>query len=156
MPDTAPMILSRRGLLVVHDRGCRSGKRAKHGDRHSGLAAWRVDGPLDRGFERTDSGRFLPPGLEALAPQVGGPLGVFLRCSSLTRRVSFIDPGSEVRCPKRWEGQQQISQVALRIDGDDRNTVERGLFESASLLDPVFPLPVIPTQTAWVVRSFAS
>ena len=118
-----------QGFLVRHDRRPRSGERAEHRDRDASLAAWCVDGPLDGTFERPDSCWLLTLRLEPIAPEVGGPLGVLVRRPPMACRVGLIDPGAEVLRTQRGEGQQEVPQIAFRVDRDYRDPVNRGLFD---------------------------
>ena len=68
------------------------------------------------------------------------------------RASSSLIQGAKSSGREFGKRQQQVRQVALRIDDDRGNAVDRGLFEQARHR-PVLPLPVMPTQTAWVTRS---
>ena len=50
---------------------------------------------------------------------------------ALAARLVLVDPGREVRRPQLGEGQQQVGEVALGIDDDGRDAVDRRLFEQA-------------------------
>ena len=41
----------------------------------------------------------------------------------------FVDPGTEIAGRQRRERQQQVAEIALRIDRDDRHAVDRRLFD---------------------------
>ena len=48
---------------------------------------------------------------------------------AFARRVPFVHPGTEVLGPQLGEGEQQVGQIALRIDDQSGDPVDRRLFE---------------------------
>jgi hypothetical protein len=71
------------------------------------------------------------------------------------RAWSALIHGLEVGRQQVGEVQQQVGQVAFGINHQRRHAVERRLFQQATHR-PVLPEPVMPTTTAWVVRSAES
>src|SRR5262249_53930016 len=44
-------------------------------------------------------------------------------------RLVRVDPGLEVRRPELREGEREVPEIALRVDGDGGDAVDRGLLE---------------------------
>ena len=68
-------------------------------------------------------------------------------------RVVLVDPRAEVRRREIRERQQQVAEVALRVDRRWRERRRSPPPRSATRQRPVLPLPVMPTHTACVTRS---
>ncbi|MDP2999605.1 MAG: hypothetical protein Q8N47_19100 [Bryobacterales bacterium] len=71
-----------------------------------------------------------PPG-QPVAPQRRLLRGVVLDRNALAPRVVLAHPGSEVLRAQIRESQQQIGQIALGIDHDGRNAVDRRFLQQA-------------------------
>ena len=66
-------------------------------------------------------------------------------------RLVLVDPRPELR-GRKLRDVQEIAQIAFRVNRDDRDAIDR-CSSISERHKPVLPLPVMPTQTAWVTRS---
>ena len=100
-------------------------------DRHrqAGLAPRRVDDDVGRLAEARNPAAVLAPLGQAVLPQLGLLPRVVFDAHALPPRVLRIDPRREVLGPKLGEGEHEVAEVALRIDDDRRDLVDRRLFE---------------------------
>ena len=64
----------------------------------------------------------------------------------------LVNPRPELLGRKAGKRQQQVREVAFGIDGDD-GTPSIAASSMSERHNPVLPLPVMPTHTAWVTRS---
>ncbi len=107
-------------------------RRAQRGeDAHGqpGIRAGRVDAVARGGFEPAHPvGDDAPTG-ESLRPGVRHVGGVLRHVHPGAARVVHVDPGLKVFGAQVGEVEQQIGDVALRIDDDRRDVVENGFFE---------------------------
>ena len=114
---------------IVNQALVRCAERVQHRYGEAGVAARRVDGEVDVFAKLCNAFTALAPLTETLFPQRG------LRRSKLVRGLSFIEcrawiyPGAEVFRFKLRKRQQQVAHVALGVDRDDRDVIERGFFE---------------------------
>ena len=114
----------RQQLRIVALRGRRRAEGAEDRDRPPGPAAGRVDRELRGLPQPLDSGAVLAPRLKT-----GGPSRRLLRRERVDvepgePRVVLVDPGPELGGAQTREGQQQVAEIALRIDGDHRHAVD--------------------------------
>ncbi|NIT99340.1 MAG: hypothetical protein GWM91_29805, partial [Actinobacteria bacterium] len=58
-------------------------------------------------------------------------MGLFIRGSTISRGIGLVDPRPEVGRLERRKRQQQVAEIALRIDGDHRDAVDRGFLDQA-------------------------
>ncbi len=120
--------LAKRLLVTGHlGRGC--GERAQHAERNPRAAARGVDGEVGRIAEAGDALTRLTPLRQTFPPQLRRPAGVLFGRAAGPRRLCRVHPGEEVRGTQLGKVQQQVPQVAFRIDGDGGDAVEGGLFE---------------------------
>ncbi len=116
-------------LLVFAHRGRRRRERAQDRDRQARGRAGRVDGEVGGVLEPADALPVLAPLRQALLPGLGLLLREVVGRESLARGVLLVDPGPEVRGREIGKGQQQVAEIALRIDQDRRHAVDRGLLD---------------------------
>ena len=122
----------------------------QHRKRDSGVAA------------RRTRGRGRCPSRPILAPSWSHSASPFFQrsasCSAAASRVllrldlPLVQPGCEITRGQVGKRQEQIGEVALG------SMARTGIWSSADssmtvIPRPVFPLPVMPMQTAWVTRS---
>jgi len=105
--------------------GC--GERPQDRHRQPCLAARRVDGEIGGVAQPRDPIAVFVPLGQPLLPQFRLLGGVLLDAHALPARIVRIDPGQEVLGPKLGEGEQQVAEVALRVDDDGGNLVDRRL-----------------------------
>ena len=118
------------------------------------VAARRVDGEVGGLAQARDALRRPGPTRPGPSPQLGLLLRVVLgRPRPCRRASSWSTHGAEVGGRELGEGQQQVAEVALRIDDDRRDAVDRRLLEQATGTARSCRCPSCPTQTAWVARS---
>ena len=113
--------------LVASLRWRREGPEYRQ--RQTRRASRRVDRDVDRLAEAADALAVLAPFGEAVLPGFGG-----LRSERLGRRplpagFGRIDPGLELSGRESRKGQHQVRNVALGVDHERRNAVERGLLQ---------------------------
>ena len=116
-------------LRVLSHRRWRRGEGLENGHRQAGIAARGVDGEVRRLAEPPDALAVLAPGGQALGPG----LGLFLRervgADALPPRVVLVDPGPEIVGAQLGKGEQEIAEIALGVDQQRGNAVERRLLE---------------------------
>jgi hypothetical protein len=123
----ADAVLECRG--VAQRLGARRGERAQHRQRTAGIRARRIDRDLRGGAQSRDALAVLAPLGEAVAPGLGRHRGELVRTLALARRLAFVHPRAEVLGAKVREREQQVADVALRVDRDRGHAVDRGLLE---------------------------
>ncbi len=156
-PRRPTRMRSRSASSSSSERRRRRGERAQDRERQAGVAARRVERAL-RGAPR--AWRCAP----ASWPHFASPLrqssavtgGVVVGRLALARGRRLVDPGPEVGGREIREGQQQVAQVALRVDRDGRDAVDRRLLEQRRSRAPSCRCPSCRRSTACVVRSFES
>ncbi len=84
------------GDLVAQDRSGRGRERPQHRQRHPVTTARGVDRPVHGTGERVDPRRRLIPAGQPVPPQLCCPLGLFIRGSTISRGIGFVDPRPEV------------------------------------------------------------
>ncbi len=109
----------------------RRGEGGEDRHRNAGRRARREDGEIGRFAQTLDPISILSPRGEAVPPQRALLRGEVVGRQILPLRVAFIDPWPEILRPQLREGEEQIAEIALRIDGDRRHAVERGLLDQA-------------------------
>ncbi len=97
--------------------------------RAAGLGARRVDRDVGGRLESRDAFAVLVPVGESLAPVLGRLGRVRRRLEPFARGFAGIDPGREVLGAQFRERQQQVGDVAFRVDHNRRDAVERGFLE---------------------------
>jgi hypothetical protein len=107
----------------------RRGERTQYRERQPGFGARRVDGDVGRGAEPGDALRGLAPFGEAVLPGFGGFRGQLGDGQSLARGIARIHPRLEIAGSERGKGEQEVAEVALRVDADGGNAVDRGFLE---------------------------
>ena len=119
------------GQQLAVRAGCRGWgrKRAQDGDRHAGAAAGRVDRELGGVAQALDAAGVLAPLGQSLSPPLrfGGGKRVG-RLAAATRLV-LVDPRPELRRRELRERQQEVAQIAFRVNRDDRDAIDRCLFD---------------------------
>ena len=118
-----------KGVDVVALGRRRRRERLENGERPARLAAGRIDGAVDRAGEAGDALRGLIPLGQAAAPGLGHGARVLLAAVPGARRGAGFDPGQEVGLAQLRKGQQQVAEIALGVDGDHRDAVDRRLFD---------------------------
>ena len=106
-------------------------ERAEDRDGQAGLAAGRVDGEVGRVAQALDARAVLAPVGEALAPQLGLRLRVVVGRGARLGGVVLVDPRPEVLRAQGREREQQVGEVALGVDHDRGDAVDRGLLDDA-------------------------
>ena len=106
-------------------------ERLQDREREAGLAARRVDGEVGRLAQAGDPLAVLPPLGQPLRPQRRLLGRVLLDRHPLAPRLVGVHPGQEVVGPQAREGEQQVAEVALRVDHDRGHAVDGGLLEQA-------------------------
>ena len=104
-------------------------ERAQDGQRQPRVAARRIDRDVGRLAEAADALAILAPLGEPVLPGLGRLRGQRLDGRALARRFGRVDPGLELRGAEAGKGQHQVRDVALRVDHERRDAVERGLLE---------------------------
>ena len=119
----------RARVLVVLAAG--AVQRAQQRQRRPGPAARCVDAHGGRALQGRDPVAGLVPLRQALGPHSGLILGQLVGRHAASRGVGGVDPGAEVRRREAGKGQEQIREVALWIDRQHRNPVDRRLLDEA-------------------------
>lgn len=116
-------------VAVGFDR-LRRGVEGAQGAHHPpGGTARRVDRQIDRFPHFLDPGAVDTPFLQALLPGRGGLPGQFLGRKPLPGSLLGVYPGQEVPRRKSREGQKQVGQVSLGVDGYHGNLVYQGFLD---------------------------
>ena len=116
-------------LLVLPDGGGRRREGLHDGDGQPRRAARGVDGEVRGIPEPADPLAALPPLGEPRLPQLGLLGSVGLEGQPLPLGVPLVDPRGEVLRSEVREGEQQVGEVPLRVDGDRRDPVDQRLFQ---------------------------
>ena len=119
----------RHRFLVVSGGAARGGEGAQNRNGQAGFTAWCVDREIRGTAQPRDACTILAPRSEALAPALR-----LLACEVVCRdagapRLVFVDPRPEIFLREVREGQQQVRDIPLRIDGDHGHAVDCGLFD---------------------------
>ena len=114
----------RQQLRIVTFGGRRRGEGAEDRDRPPCPAARGVDRELRGLPQPLDSGAVLTPRLQAGGPSRRLPGRERVDVEPGEPRVVFVDPGPELGRTQSREGQEQVAEIALRIDGNDRHAVD--------------------------------
>ena len=88
-----------------------------------------VNRKVGRRLQPPDAVRVLPPGRQSVFPQFRLFAGVLLRGDSLAPCVVLVDPGEELLRGQFREGQQQVGDVALGVDHQRGDSIDRGLLQ---------------------------
>jgi hypothetical protein len=104
---------------------CRRRERTQDRERQAGVAARRIDRDVRRFAQAPDAVAVLAPVGQALRPGLGGAGGELGGRRALARGFGGIDPGFELGGRQAGKGEQQVGDVALGIDHDGRDPVER-------------------------------
>jgi hypothetical protein len=97
--------------------------------RASRPARRRSSGELGRIAQARDARPVLTPFRQSLLPALRRAGCELLGRLVLDARLVPVDPGEEIRRLQIREGQQQVGEVALGIDHDGRNAIERSFFQ---------------------------
>ena len=116
-------------VAVGQDFRGRRGQRAQHAERAPGVAARRVQRQIGGVPQAADAVGVLSPLGQSLAPALGGLSGELIGREPFAHRLGRVHPGSEVLGAQLRKGEEEVAQVALRVDGDGRHAVERGLLQ---------------------------
>ena len=107
-------------------------ERRQHRHRNAGRAARRVDGELGRIAQPLDARAVLAPFGQPLLPPIGLIGGERRRRPVPPRRASSsLTQGAKSSGPEIGKRQQQVGEVALRIDHDHRHRIDGRLFDHA-------------------------
>jgi len=98
-------------------------------DRQAGVGAGRVDAEMSVLLEGGDALRGDIPACQPIAPFLGDFHRVVVDLQPGAARIVDVDPRREIFRLQVREGQQQVGNVALRIDNDRGDVVQHGLFE---------------------------
>ncbi len=120
--------LAQRGSVLKQLRRRRC-KRADDGQRQARFGAGRVDRKIDGVAKFSDALGRLPPLRQSVLPVLGCLRRVLLDAQALALRFARIDPREELGRFQVRKRQQQVAQVAFRIDADRRDAVDASLFE---------------------------
>ena len=104
-------------------------------DRSAGGTSRRVDGDVCGVSEALDAITVFPPTSQAIAPRLRLLRGEFVGRNAGVRRLLRIYPRTKVRRSKLRKAQCEISQIALRVDCNDRDAIHQ------RFLDQVDPEP---------------
>ena len=129
-PDVAERIRSPNASASATSSGGGASNDFKHGDRDAGAGAGRVDHAVDRVAEAADALRPFAPLGEARSATARPGWRRTRRATSAARAASLssIHGRKSLGCELR-KREQQIAEVALGIDRDRRDAVERRLFQ---------------------------
>ena len=97
--------------------------------RQARRAAGRVDGDVDGITEAADAVAVFAPFGESVLPGLGGFRRERLWRRGLAAGLRRIDPRLELGGREARKGQHQVCDVALGVDHERRNAIERGLLE---------------------------
>jgi len=98
-------------------------------DRQAGFGAWGVDCEIRRRLQRSNAISALIPARQAFAPQLGLCGRELLRREPLAPRIVHVDPRQEILGQQVREGEQEVRDVAFRIDEQGRHVVQRCLLQ---------------------------
>ncbi len=102
---------------------------AEDRDGHAGPAPWGVDGEVGGALQALDPGAVLAPFRQSGAPPLRFRGSERLGRLSLPASLVFVDPGPKLTRRQLRERQEQVAEVALRVDGNHRHAVDGGLFD---------------------------
>ena len=88
-----------------------------------------VDGKIRLLLHRADPRAILPPGSEAVSPQLRLTRRPVIRRHPLAHGVVLNNPGTKILRFQIGKCQQQIGEVALGINNDSRHAIDSRLFE---------------------------
>ena len=114
---------------VAEEVSWRRGERLEDRQLQARVGSWRVDGEFRRILQACDAAAVLVPFRQAGLPQVRLRRGPVVRRLAVPPRLVFVYPGPEVRRGEVRERQEEVAEVALRIDHDRRNAIDRGLLQ---------------------------
>ena len=92
-------------------------------------ASRRVDGHVGRGLQTCDAFAILIPLRETVLPSLRRLGGVRIGRGAVALRLAGINPRREVRGSEVRKCQEKIAEIALGIDGQDRNAIDGRLFD---------------------------
>ena len=114
---------------VIHDLLRRAIQRTENRHGQTRVAAGRVDRHIDGLAQFFDAVGALAPIAKAFLPSCGLRHGVIIWRLAFATRFVLIDPRAELLSAEIGEGEQRIAEIALGVDGDDRNAVDGRFFE---------------------------
>ena len=112
-----------RGVLVIL-LGLRA-ERPEEGEGRTRLAAGRIHADFCGRFETRNSVGSLVPFGESGLPQCRLFCGSRIGCRTVRARARGAHPRTEVRGRQIGKRQQEIREIALGVDGEDRDAVDR-------------------------------
>ena len=117
---------------IVGGEACRRrGERRQDRQRQTGAGAGRVDREVGGGFQAANARAVLAPALQPARPGFRRLDGALVHVHLLARGFAFVHPRAEIRRRELRKRQQQVAHVALGIDDDGGDAVERGLLDQA-------------------------
>ena len=127
--DTGKREQARHGSLrpFTHELGLVGrwlAERRQHRNRNTGRAARRVNREIGCIAEPLDARPVLSPVSQPLLPPLSLIGGKRTHVQASPARIVFVHPGTEVVRPEIGKRQQEIGEVAFRIDHDDRHRID--------------------------------
>ncbi len=104
-------------------------ERSEDGQGRPDPASRRVDGHVGSGLQTGDACAVLIPLRETVLPSLRGLGGVRIGRGAVALRLAGINPRREVRGSQVRKCEQKIAEIALGIDGQDRNAIDGRLFD---------------------------
>ena len=114
---------------VLRDNFRRRGEGAQDLEGASGRVAGRVDREIGGLLHAPDPLTVLAPLGQALPPGLRRTRRIIVGRHPFAGGLTLVHPRPEIGRRERREGQQQVAEVALGIDGDRGHAVDGGLFE---------------------------
>ena len=141
---------------IVDELRRRGVERLQHGDRDAGAGAGRVDHALDRVAEAADAVRAFVPLGQAVCATARPGWRRSRRATSACGPLRFRRSTAGSRSARGWETRAAGCRGRPWGRSRSRGCRRARLLPSSDRHSPVLPLPVMPTQTACVVRSLLS
>ena len=114
-----------QSFAIFHRLRIRRREGRQDRDRHTSIGAGRVDSEIGCVFEARDAFAILLPTTEALLPQLSLLCGEGFRLQTLITSLIGVQPRLEILRAQLWEREQQVAEIALGIDDDGRNAIDR-------------------------------
>ena len=116
-------------LRIIRDTGAWRIERTQDREGDARVAARRVDRDIGLFAQRGDALRGLAPLRETFRPLLRFLRAEFLRGHAGFARILLADPRGEIASSHLRECQEQVSQVAFRVDNERGDAVHGGLLE---------------------------
>ena len=116
-------------LAILHHFVARCFQRTQDRHRQAGIAARRVNGHVRIAAQGLDAVHTLAGIAEALLPQLRLSIRVVVHADAFAARIVGVHPRLQLFATEVGKGEEQVADVALGIDRDDRDAIHQRLFD---------------------------